>query len=115
MPWRSIEILHVILSYLWLHSLAFAGAIRFRNFALARTAAFAFACLTLLGLVGLLAVRILYRDIFTGFLQPTGTIHAALLAQVQPWQLTAASSILALWVLYLGWLYLGDHEVQDGL
>lgn len=113
--WFSREMLGVVVSYLWLQPLAFAGAIRFRSYALAKTAAFGFGCLLLLTLISVVAVRLFYWTQFTGFMTPVGTVRFGLLEMVQPWHVSVTATLLALWVLYLGWLYLRDHEVQDGL
>jgi hypothetical protein len=107
-----------------LHILAFAGAIRFRNYALARTALAVFLYPLALLPVAMVALPIIYWEYFDGLqfrediVLSFGSLEAVA-EQITPQQgeaiLLALGTLACAWVLYLAWLLLKDHEVHDGL
>lgn len=97
-----------------LQPLAFAGAIRFRNYALIRTALLGSAAYVVLAIIASVAVRLVYWDFFDSLFETEAPIRLPLFALV-PLVFNMLVALADLWVLYLAWLLLNDHEVRDGV
>ena len=110
---------YLLCTYLVLHAVAFTGGIRFRNLALPRTAIAVFVSLAALALVAIASMRIFYWDHFKSAFDTSRPIRLGLFESISPATGNVLVAVLAvafcLWVLYLAWLLLTEHEVQDGL
>lgn len=100
--------------YFALQPLAFAGAIRFRNYALVRTALLGSAVYVVLTIIAMVAVRLVYWDYYDSLFEKEAPIRLPLFTLVPP-MITVVVTLVDLWVLYLAWLLLNDHEVRDGV
>jgi hypothetical protein len=113
----SGEILLLIRVYLFVHLLAFLGAIGFRSMNLLKTALslVLFACS--LGAVAYVAMRIFYFDAFEwGRLQAVASIQMRLIPVFEAsWMNWAVGLGFSAWLLYVSYRCLKAHEVQNGL
>lgn len=113
----SREVLGTIGGYLLLHAVMLLGAIRFRSYALLKTAVSVLLVWLGMALAMYLALRVFYWNSFTlASLEAVGPIHL----RVQPlfeatWMNIAAVVAFALWLLYVAFRCLRAHEVQDEL
>ncbi|HTR00450.1 MAG TPA: hypothetical protein VMH83_10685 [Candidatus Acidoferrum sp.] len=102
-----------------LHALVFAGAIRFSNFVLPRTALTVLLLAVALALVANIAIHVFYPDYCGSLWSCNKPIPAGFLQQISPQTgmvvVTTIATLACLWVLYLAWLMLNDYEAQDGL
>ncbi len=102
-----------------LHPLVFAGAIRFRNFALPRTVLFVFLLVIALGLIVTVTQHVVYFDyceaLFRCHAPPRMSLFEMLTPETGERVLAVLGTLISLWALYMAWLMLNDHEVQDGL
>lgn len=109
------------IGYFGVHAVVYTGAIYFRSYALIKTCASYFALSAMIGLVFFVTLRILFWDNFISLfrLAPEAYINMETRfifmeggpTLVHKLGLTA----FLLWVLFLGYMGLRDHEVQDGL
>ena len=110
-----------ILGYLMLHAFVYAGAIWFRSYALMKTLFAGFVLWVSLGIVGFLALRLIYWDSFIGLFEidPAGPYfnfeYLHLNDENVQWYYKRLLWALLLWTLFLAYLGLKEHEVQDGL
>jgi hypothetical protein len=109
-PW----ILKSTLIYFGMHALMFCGAIYFRSHALAKTVLSV--ALIALGMIAahLVAVRVLYWNYFTTLLPTESGIPIPFLPIPRP-LFAVVVAALYLWVLYLAYQCLREHEVQREL
>lgn len=101
--------------YFTLQPLAFAGAIYFRNYAAIRTTLAVTGLYLLFTLVVAVAIRLIYWDHFDTPFEASVPIRFGLFVLLGPAVSTAIVLLADFWVLYLAWLFLTDHEVQDGI
>lgn len=111
----------MILTYLGSHVFVFTGAIWFRSYALIKTAVANVVFWSLWGMVGFLALRLIYWDHFISLFEmdPDNPVMINLElgnGEGSPglWQKLVYTAFL-LWLLFLAYLGLREHEVQDGL
>ncbi|MEY4641310.1 MAG: hypothetical protein RLZZ227_1304 [Pseudomonadota bacterium] len=110
-----------IQEYFLLHVFVFAGAIWFRSYALIKTWFAAFVFFAALGIVCFVAMRIVYWDSFVSLFTPNPAgpyINFEALAFGEDglaWYQKLLGLGFLLWVLFLAYLGLREHEVQDGL
>jgi hypothetical protein len=105
------SMLEIARNYFWLHALVFGGAIFFRGFALAKTLlAICVVGFSLL-LVQLVAVRLLFWRYFTTWLPQESELPGP---QFVPptWLTVPLLAAFVLWVLYVAYQCLREHEVQ---
>jgi hypothetical protein len=109
------QIWQVTLAYFLLHALMFCGAIYFRSHAAIKTVL----AVVLIGfglvVVQLVAVRIFYWSYFTSFFKPARTGLPAPFIEASPPFLTIGGFVLCVWVLFIAYRCLREHEVQGGL
>lgn len=107
------------LAFFVAHAVVYAGAIWFRSFALVKTAASLFGLWLALTLVFSLTMRLVFWDSFISLFELRPDVYINLnIPFMSEEPALAHKSLLfaaALWVLFLGYLGLRDHEVQDGL
>lgn len=110
----SPRVLEITLWYFGLHALVFGGAIYFRSFTLLKTGLFT--VVTWLGLAALyaVAVRLIFWDHFTTLLPNEPSVRFELY-QVPRIVMIAGAVLLYLWVLFIAYLCLREHEVQREL
>jgi hypothetical protein len=102
------------LEYFGLHALMFGGAIYFRSHALIKTMLFTAVIAFGLIVVQLAAVRIFFWSYFTALLPVAASAEIRLISL--PLSVQAAAWILLwLWVLFVAYRCLGEHEVQREL
>jgi hypothetical protein len=105
------RMLEVTLAYFGLQALMFGGAIYFRSHALIKTGL----AVVLIGfgliVVQLVAARILFWSYFTSLLQVESTAPVRLVP-VPLAVMVVGAVLLYLWVLYIAYLCLREHEVQ---
>ena len=110
----SPKLREVTLWYFGLHALMFGGAIYFRSYALIKTAL----SVVLIGLglivVRLVALRLLYWDYFTTWLPNESAVRIHFVAMPPPVQM-AGVLLLYLWILFIAYQCLREHEVQREL
>ncbi len=122
----SAESTHMlILGYFAMHVFGYAGAIWFRSYSFIKTQVagmlFWMACMALM----MLSIRIIYWDSFISLFQlnPEGPFPSIELGPENffdrdgnflPWVKVASVAFLA-WFLFLAYMGLDEHEVQDGL
>jgi hypothetical protein len=104
----------VTLWYFGLHGLAFGGAIYFRSYTLIKTALSGVVVWLGLALLYFIAVRIVFWDHFTALLPSESDLRVELY-QVPLAVMIAAAVVLYLWVLFIAYLCLREHEVQREL
>lgn len=113
-PLSDPRIVQLILTYLGAHSMAFLGAIYFRSHQLVKSL-LAFVVIGFaLVVVQLAAVRVIFWEYFKGFM-PVETGDTAPLFHIPPVGLAAIAVALVLWVLFIAWQSLREHEVQREL
>lgn len=111
----------VVTAYFGLHVFIYAGAIWFRSYALMKTLFASFVLWASLGIVGFLAIRLIYWDSFIGLFEfnPAGPYfnfeYLHLNDENLQWFYKLLLWALLLWTLFLAYLGLKEHEVQDGL
>jgi hypothetical protein len=110
----SPRMLHMTLYYFGIHALTFAGAIYFRSYALIKTALSVVLIWLGLLLVYVVALRLIYWDYFTTLL-PNESIARIKFVAVPLWLQGAGACLLYLWVLYIAYQCLREHEVQREL
>lgn len=110
----SPKMCDVTLYYFGLHALTFAGAIYFRSYALIKTALSVVLIWLGLLLVFVVALRLIYWDRFTTLLpdESVAQIHFLTVPMSVQW---AAVSLFYLWVLFIAYQCLREHEVQREL
>lgn len=115
------EMVHVgIRDYFFVHVFVFAGAIWFRSYALIKTLFASFVFFALLGVVSFVALRIVYWDSFISLFQmnpdgPYVNIELGNFGNGSAWYQKLLFAAFLLWTLFLAFLGLKEHEVQDGL
>ena len=109
------QMLQVALQYFCLHALMFAGAIYFRSHTVIKTL-LSFVLIGF-GLVVLLlvTVRIVYWDYFETLFMPVQSVIPPPILDVPPYAWTVAGLVLSLWVLFIAYQCLREHEVQGDL
>lgn len=116
---------YLFIGYLALHVFSFTGAIWFRSYAFIKTQVAGL--MFWLAWIALMAVtiRILYWDSFIGLFEinPEGPFPNIVFdaeyffdaeEKLRPWVKVATAAFLG-WFLFLAYLGLDEHEVQDGL
>jgi hypothetical protein len=110
----SPEMLTVTLWYIGLHALTFGGAIYFRSYALVKTAL----SLVLIGvgllLVYVIALRLIFWGHFTTLLPNESAVRINFF-EPPPVALWIGATLFYLWVLFIAYLCLREHEVQREL
>ena len=103
--------------YLFVHLLAFMGAICFRSMNLLKSALTLAVFWVSMAAVGYLAMRILYFDAFEwGSFEPVKPIRMSLLPLFEAWWMNWAVALgFSAWLLYVAYRCLKAHEVQNGL
>lgn len=111
-----------IRQYFVLHVFLFAGAIWFRSYALIKTMFASFIFFAALGTAVFLAVRTIYWDSFISLFEtnPDGPyINLEIFnfgdEDFDTWYEKPLFAAFLLWMLFLAYLGLKEHEVQDGL
>ncbi len=115
----------IVLGYFFSHVFVYCAAIWFRSYALIKLMATGFILWLACAILLFLAIRILYWDSFISFFEvnPEGPYPNINLGprtftddegNLLWWAKTAIAAVLA-WVLFLAYLGLKEHEVQDGL
>jgi hypothetical protein len=108
------RVTQLVLTYLGVHSVAFLGAIYFRSHQLVKSL-LAFVLIgCALVVVQLAAVRVVFWEYFRGFM-PVDTGDTAPMFFVPPLVMGAIALALALWVLFIAYQCLREHEVQREL
>ncbi len=111
------EVLLLIRIYLWLHVIAFLGAICFRSLNLVRTALALVGFMFSMGAAGYLATRIFYFDAFewSSFV-PVKPLRMSLVPLFEAsWMNWTIALAFGAWLLYVAYRCLKAHEVQNGL
>jgi hypothetical protein len=113
----SGEIVLLIRVYLYVHLLAFLGAIVFRSMNLLKTALSLVLLACSVGAVAYVATRVFYFDAFEwGRLQAVKDIHMRLMPAFEAsWVNWAVDLGFSAWLLYVSYRCLKAHEVQNGL
>lgn len=112
---------HLTLAYFIIHVFVYTGAIWFRSFSLIKTWVAGFVFWGMFGIVGFLAIRIIYWDSFISLFEinPEGPfINGAALTFGEDgilWYHKLLLTAFLVWVLFLAYKGLEEHEVQDGL
>ncbi|MFO1503596.1 MAG: hypothetical protein U1F39_07240 [Steroidobacteraceae bacterium] len=111
------QILLLARVYLFVHLLAFMGAICFRSMNLLKSALTLAVFWVSMAAVGYLAMRILYFDAFEwGSFEPVKPIRMSLLPLFEAWWMNWAVALgFSAWLLYVAYRCLKAHEVQNGL
>jgi hypothetical protein len=115
------EIRHGILGFFVGHVFVFTGAIWFRSYSLIKTMMASFVFWSALGAVFFIALRIFYWDSFISWFEtnPEGPyINGEALTFGEDgifWYHKLLLAAFLLWVLFLAYKGLEEHEVQDGL
>jgi hypothetical protein len=110
----SAQMWDVTLFYFGVHALMFWGAIYFRSYTLIKTALAVVLMWAGLALVALISIRIAFWDHFTTLL-PNETTTAINMYHVPLPVVAAGCVLLYLWVLYIAYQCLREHEVQREL
>lgn len=100
-------------TWFFLHACMLLGAVYFRSYALIKTGLVATVLSFTMIVVHVVAVRLTYWEYFTGVLPDDGAVLPELVAFTQPEPLVLMGFLLHLWVLYLAYLTLCEHEVQE--
>ena len=108
------QILQLTLAYFGLHALMFGGAIYFRSHALIKTLLAVVLIWSGLVLTQLVALRIFYWTYFTTLL-PVESAAPTPAFVPGPTVMVAAGLLLSLWVLFIAYQCLREHEVQREL
>ena len=106
--------LHLTLSYFGLHALMFGGAIYFRSHVLIKTILAVVLIAFGLVLVQLISVRILFWNYFTTLLPIDSAVPVRLLPMPSP-VIVLAAFLFYLWLLFIAYQCLREHEVQREL
>jgi hypothetical protein len=111
-------ILDFTLAFFLTHALVFTGAIHFRSYTLVKTVLSGALIAVGLALLQLLSVKVFYWDYFPAFLSLEAERDFRL--STPPWlaEPLVIYSVLAaawVWVMYIAFQCLKDHEVQDAL
>ncbi|MDY6982030.1 MAG: hypothetical protein SV422_02990 [Pseudomonadota bacterium] len=119
---RSSMLWDLVKGYFILHVFVYTGAIWFRSNALIKTMFTGFVIWGLFGALLFLSIRLMYWDAFISMFDtnPEGPyinfeFIAAGLDDGPLWYHKLLGGALLLWVLFLAWLGLKEHEVQGGL
>lgn len=107
------RMLQQTLTYFGLHALMFGGAIYFRSHALIKTLLGVLLIGFGLVIVQLVAVRIFYWDYFTALVQVKAAIPP--FVDLPAGLRVAAGFLFCLWVLFIAYQCLREHEVQREL
>ena len=110
----SPKMREVTLWYFWLHALMFGGAIYFRSYALIKTALAAVLIATGMALIYMIALRIIFWDHFTTLLPNESAVRIEIFVIPAPAQVVAGL-LIYLWVLFIAYQCLREHEVQREL
>jgi hypothetical protein len=110
----SPQMLEITLWYFGSHVLAFGGAIYFRSFTLIKTGLFAVVTWLGLALLDAVVVRLVFWDHFTTWLPSEPAVRFELYP-VPRIVLMVGAVLLYLWVLFIAYLCLREHEVQREL
>jgi hypothetical protein len=110
----SLRMREIALYYFGAHALMFAGAIYFRSHALVKTALSVVLIWLGLLLVFMIALRLIYWDRFTTLL-PDESIARIHFVAIPFWVQMIAAALLYLWVLFIAYQCLREHEVQREL
>jgi hypothetical protein len=108
------RMLQVTLLYFGLHALMFGGAIYFRSHAAVKTALSIVVIGFGLVVVQLVSMRIFYWNYFPTLLSVQADIPVPFFT-LSPQVMTAVGIVLCLWVLFIAYLCLREHEVQGEL
>lgn len=108
------QILHLTLTYFGLHALMFGGAIYFRSHALIKTLLSVVLIGSGLVLMQIVALRIFYWTYFTTLLPVESAVPRSALVP-GPTVMAVAGLLLSLWVLFIAYQCLREHEVQREL
>ena len=100
------------LLYVLLHAGMLLGAIYFRSYALIKSSLAAVLLLLVTGFLQVMTVRLVYWEYFTGFFPHDGIVLPTRSLD-SPLILLLLGFLLHLWVLYLAYCCLEDHEVQE--
>lgn len=117
----SDQVRALMLAYFICHVFVFTGAVWFRSYALIKTLFASFVFWSAFGVVAFVAMRIIYWESFMSFFQmnPEGPYpnYASLQIGEDGWMWYHKLLLTAflLWTLFLAFLGLKEHEVQDGL
>lgn len=104
----------ITLYYFGLHALVFGGAIYFRSYALIKTALSVVLIWLGLLLEFVVSLRVIYWDHFTTWLPNESAVRLNFI--VPPlWVQMVGAGLLYLWVLYIAYQCLREHEVQREL
>jgi hypothetical protein len=110
----SSKIREVTLYYFGLHALVFGGAIYFRSYALIKTALSVVLIWLGLLLVFAVSLRLIYWDRFTTWL-PNESAARINFIGVPFWAQMTVAGLLYVWVLFIAYQCLREHEVQREL
>jgi hypothetical protein len=110
----SSQMWDVTLFYFGVHALMFWGAIYFRSYTLIKTALAVVLMWLGLALVALISIRVAFWDRFTTLL-PNETTAQFHMFHVPIPVVVAGCVLLYLWVLYIAYQCLREHEVQREL
>ena len=105
------RVVEISCQYLQVHSLMFLGAIFFRSYALAKSLIAGFIIGFGLAAVQLVTVRLVFWEYFTSIIPYESAKAVRLLVLPRP-LVEVLLSLLCLWVLYLAYQCLREHEVQ---
>lgn len=110
-----------IVGYFVLHVFIYTGAIWFRSYALMKTLFASFVLWASLGTAFFLALRLFYLDSFISLFEtnPAGPYfnfeYLHLDSENPQWYYRLLLWAFLLWILFLAYLGLKEHEVRDGL
>jgi hypothetical protein len=104
----------ITLCYFGLHALVITGAIYFRSYALIKTALSVVLIWLGLLLVFVVSLRLIYWDHFTTWLPNESAVRLDFII-VPLWVQMVAVGLLYLWVLFIAYQCLREHEVQREL
>ena len=110
----SPQMREATLWYFGLHALVFSGAVYFRSFTLIKTALSVVIAGLGLALLYLITVRVVFWDHFTTLLPNESTLRIDFY-QVPSTVMIVGAVLLYLWVLFVAYLCLREHEVQREL
>jgi hypothetical protein len=110
----ELQVLRLTLVYFYLHALVFGGAIYFRSHVLFKTLLSVVSIGAGLVMTGLVALRIFYWSYFATVL-PIDSAAPTITWVPGPAVMTAAGLLLSLWVLFIAYQCLREHEVQREL
>lgn len=111
----SPSLVPIAIMYFSAHILFFLGGIFFRSYALIRTGASLVILIALFFVFGQLAVKTIYFDHFDSFSSMSTNkairLGAGFLLFTGPWRLYLCCTSIYLWLAYLSYISLKDHEV----